>query len=144
LSNVVPQGMVVFVPSYSYEEQLVARWEETGLLKRIGKRKVVIREPRGAGKLDTVLDAYAKACGGDGGDGGGGGATTGGLLLSVVGGKLSEGINFSDGLARCVVVVGMPYSHPNDPEIVSRMAFLDRTQRPQQQRGTGARGTYAD
>jgi chromosome transmission fidelity protein 1 len=127
--------MVVFVPSYSYEEQLVARWTETGLLARLGKRKVVIREPRGgAGKLDTVLDLYAKACeGGDSSCGSTGQATTGGLLLSVVGGKLSEGINFSNGLARCVVVLGMPYSHPNDPEIVSRMAFLDRTQKSQQQ-----------
>ena len=54
--------------------------------------------------------------------GGGGGA----LLFCVVGGKMSEGINFSDDLARGVAVVGLPYPNPSDPELVERMAYLDR------------------
>jgi Rad3-related DNA helicase len=53
---------------------------------------------------------------------GGGGA----LLFCVVGGKMSEGINFSDDLARGVAVVGLPYPNPSDPELVERMAYLDR------------------
>lgn len=37
------------------------------------------------------------------------GELTGGVLLGVCRGKLSEGIDFSDDAARCVVIVGIPY-----------------------------------
>lgn len=47
-------------------------------------------------------------------------------MLCVVGGKLSEGINFGDGLGRCVVVLGLPYPNPADPELQERMAHFDK------------------
>ena len=43
----------------------------------------------------------------------------------VAGGKMSEGINFSDDLGRCVVVVGLPYPNARSPELVEKMNFLD-------------------
>jgi len=33
----------------------------------------------------------------------------GGIFFAVAGAKLSEGIDFTDGMARLVVVVGIPY-----------------------------------
>ena len=42
-----------------------------------------------------------------------------------MGGTLSEGINFSDNLARCVVILGLPYSNINSIEIKEMMAKFD-------------------
>lgn len=49
----------------------------------------------------------------------------GALLFSVMGGKLSEGINFSDDLARCVVVVGLPYPDYNDVILKEKLKFVE-------------------
>ena len=46
-------------------------------------------------------------------------------MFSVVGGKLSEGINFSDDMGRCIVVVGLPFPNPSDPELTMRMNFIE-------------------
>lgn len=49
-----------------------------------------------------------------------GGAT----LFAVIGAKLSEGLNFADDLARCVVIVGLPYANLGSPELVERMKYV--------------------
>ncbi len=73
---------------------------------RFFRLKSIFSEPRSAKDVDVVLRDFSLAAragawkslpsDGSGGGGGGGGA----LLLSVVGAKMSEGINFSDDLAR--------------------------------------------
>jgi chromosome transmission fidelity protein 1 len=46
------------------------------------------------------------------------------LLFSVISGKLSEGINFSDNLCRLILLVGIPYPNPYTPEHQARQTYL--------------------
>ncbi|RXM29112.1 putative ATP-dependent RNA helicase DDX11 [Acipenser ruthenus] len=124
LCNVVPGGVVCFFPSYEYEKRIHAHWEQTGLLARLSAKKKIFQEPKKASQVEQVLAEYSRCiqrCSPSAGP------LTGALLFSVVGGKMSEGINFSDELGRCVVMVGMPYPNIKSPELQEKMAYLDKT-----------------
>lgn len=40
-------------------------------------------------------------------------------------GKLSEGIDFSDRDARCVIIIGVPFLELKDPKVVIKKHHLD-------------------
>ncbi|XP_063824609.1 ATP-dependent DNA helicase DDX11 [Ostrinia nubilalis] len=119
--NIVPGGVVCFLPSYSYEKSVYDHLKKAGVIDAICKKKTVFREPKSAAEVDQVLSKYATAVKKKSGD------QNGALLLSVVGGKLSEGLNFSDDLGRCVIVVGMPYPNSKSAELQEKMSYLNRT-----------------
>ncbi len=115
IAGITPAGVVVFLPSYSYAGQLFAQWRKTETWNRLGKKKALFFESQG--NLETLLTSYHAACH----------EPQGAMLFAVVGGKLSEGINFKDDLARCVVMVGLPYPNPRDPQLRAKMEYLDKT-----------------
>lgn len=114
LAEVVPAGMVVFFCSYDYLHSVHEYLKREGLLERIQRHKDVFIEPKQSGQTEKILHDYSVAV-----------KRRGAMLFSVVGGKLSEGLNFSDDLGRCVVVVGMPYPNKTSPELVQKMQYLD-------------------
>ena len=125
ICSVVPDGVVVFFPSYGYLDEVVAAWGRQGdgapIWDRLKQRKKVFRESKG-GSSDQVLQEYTESILATAQ-----GAKGGALLLSVVGGKMSEGINFSDRLGRCVVVVGLPYPNIASPEWKAKMEYIEST-----------------
>ncbi|XP_043283934.1 ATP-dependent DNA helicase DDX11 isoform X2 [Venturia canescens] len=130
LCNIVPGGVVVFLPSYGYEEALYKHLDKEGIITKIRGKKQVYREPKLASQVNLVLDNYANDIKNPKKP------QNGSLLFSVVGGKLSEGLNFSDDLGRCVVVVGMPYPNIKSPELQEKMKYLNENVKP------GAGSTY--
>ncbi|XP_076952036.1 uncharacterized protein LOC143625638 [Bidens hawaiensis] len=116
LVAVVPQGIIVFFSSFDYEESVYDAWKASGTLGRIMKRKRVFKEPRKTTEVEVVLKEYKESID----------ANNGAVILAVVGGKISEGINFSDGLGRCIVMVGLPYPSPSDIELMERVKHIDR------------------
>lgn len=49
----------------------------------------------------------------------------GAIFFGVCGGKLSEGIDFSDDMARLVIIVGIPFGYMGDSRNKSKMEYLD-------------------
>ncbi|KAK2594485.1 ATP-dependent DNA helicase chl1 [Conoideocrella luteorostrata] len=140
ICSVVPDGVVVFFPSYGYLDEVVEAWsrppqastQTASLWDRLQLRKRVFRETRGCSS-DEVLQEYTQAILGSGQSNDtanppvAGTRKGGALLLSVVGGKMSEGINFSDRLGRCVMVVGLPYPNIASPEWKAKMEYIETT-----------------
>ena len=132
--SIVPDGVVVFFPSYGYLDEVVNAWQKNqgagsqSIWSRLEARKALFRESKG-GSSDDVLSEYTKATLGD--DGASSKPSTapskGALLLSVVGGKMSEGINFADRLGRCVMVVGLPYPNIASPDWKAKIEYIETT-----------------
>lgn len=59
LAAVVPQGLVAFAPSFAYCEQLLQRWEASGLLPQLSARKKFFRWAAlalaGGGELGSAM-----------------------------------------------------------------------------------------
>ncbi|KAM8751701.1 ATP-dependent DNA helicase DDX11 isoform 1-T1 [Acanthopagrus schlegelii] len=124
ICNVVPGGVVCFFPSYEYSRRIISHWEASGALTRLANKKKIFQEPKKANQVEQVLSEFSRCiqrCAADSSS-----TLTGALLFSVVGGKMSEGINFSDDLGRCVVMVGMPYPNIKSPELQEKMSYLDK------------------
>ncbi|KAJ2255347.1 DEAD H (Asp-Glu-Ala-Asp His) box helicase 11 [Coemansia sp. RSA 455] len=100
LCQVIPGGVVAFFPSYALLDRMYRNWTAAGIIDCIAKRRpVFVESSTSSGDVLELYLARIKVAG-----------STGALLLSVVGGRLSESINLSDNLGRAVVMVGVPFS----------------------------------
>ncbi|KAG8811441.1 ATP-dependent DNA helicase chl1 [Serendipita sp. 399] len=119
LVNIVPDGMIVFFPSYAFLNILRTKWKENGMLDKLALKKTVLFEPQEAGSVEAILQEFTTAIRRKTDD-----KRKGALLLAVVGAKLSEGLNFSDELARAVVIVGLPFANVGSVELQERMRYV--------------------
>ena len=113
ICNTIPNGIVVFFPSYDYEARVFKHFDQNGILTKF--KKSIFREPKKTSEMDSVLKNYSRSA-----------RNSGAILFSVVGGKMSEGINFSDELGRCVVMIGLPFPNAHSPELKEKMNYLNK------------------
>ncbi|KAJ1909776.1 ATP-dependent DNA helicase chl1 [Tieghemiomyces parasiticus] len=132
LCNIIPNGLVCFFPSYAYLHQVHAEWQRSGMLDRLHRKKAIFTEPQTSTEVEAMLAQYSSAAMGKVTTGTNGDDSrdkksdqaNGALLLSVVGGKMSEGINFGDELGRGVVMVGLPFANLGSLELQEKIRFV--------------------
>ncbi|KAK6035552.1 hypothetical protein COOONC_26942 [Cooperia oncophora] len=114
MAAVVPDGMVVFFTSYVYMEQVIGVWYEQHVIDELMKSKLLFIETNDALETSVALEKYVEAC-----DSG-----RGACLFSVARGKVSEGIDFSHHLGRCVIMLGIPYVYTESRILRARLEYL--------------------
>lgn len=102
-SRIIPAGLIVFFTSFNYMEQVLVNWQSLKIIDEIGRIKKIFIEKRGESS-DVLLSEFERVIK----------SKKGALIFAVMGGKLSEGINFADNLGRGVITVGLPYANINE------------------------------
>lgn len=113
----IPHGAVLFFPSYNYMDLVHSIWKKKGILAIIERKKKIFMESSGHSNADFLLQKYSRKIQEE---------NDGALLFSVVGGKMSEGINFSDSLARAVFVIGLPFPNAFASELIAKRKHIEK------------------
>ncbi|KAF9887134.1 ATP-dependent DNA helicase chl1 [Aspergillus nanangensis] len=124
ICQVIPDGVVAFFPSYDYLSRVLGIWKKSivggrdqTLYSFISQKKPILFESRDMPtSTEDLLQRYSDSIAS------GGGA----LLLSVIGGKLSEGINFSDRLGRGVLIVGLPFPNIRSAMWQAKIQYIEQ------------------
>ncbi|QHS76720.1 DNA helicase [Saccharomyces paradoxus] len=113
LSKAVPKkgGMVAFFPSYQYLAHVIQCWKQNNRFATLNSVREIFYESKDG---DDILSGYSDSVA----------EGKGSLLLAIVGGKLSEGINFQDDLCRAVVMVGLPFPNIFSGELIVKRKHL--------------------
>ncbi|KAI9504346.1 helicase C-terminal domain-containing protein [Coemansia spiralis] len=128
-----PDGMLVFVTSYSLMSKLLSRWKLTGHLAKIGAHKEVFTEMQGGSKeeFDVLLSQYCDYM--KKSKGSSLPLKRGAIMFAVYRGKVSEGIDFSDHLCRTIVNIGIPYPAFKDVKVALKREYNDSRRKTQLQ-----------
>ncbi|XP_059139041.1 Fanconi anemia group J protein homolog isoform X2 [Physella acuta] len=125
--EIVPHGVLCFLPSYNVLNKLTSRWESTGVMKKIASVKRIIIEPRGSDKTDFEgqMEIFYEALKPTAGDS----ILTGAVFFAVCRGKVSEGLDFADNFARAVITVGIPFPNFKDVQVEQKKQYNDSHRR---------------
>ncbi|KAI3727225.1 hypothetical protein L1987_67037 [Smallanthus sonchifolius] len=125
-ARIVPDGLLVFFPSYYLLNLCVDYWKNMSgtstnsstIWERICKHKLPVVEPRQSSLFPQAIDDYMAKLRDT--------STNGAVFFAVCRGKVSEGLDFADQAGRAVIVTGIPFALWNDPKVRLKREFLDQ------------------
>lgn len=113
--RIVPNGVLVFFPSYATLNRFMEVWSRSdNILKRIAEFKTIVREPNDSKSLKLAINNFITNA-----------TKKGAIFLAVCKGKVAEGIDFSDELARAVIMVGIPFPSMSDKRVQVKKSYLN-------------------
>ncbi|XP_028756068.1 regulator of telomere elongation helicase 1 homolog isoform X1 [Neltuma alba] len=129
LARIVPDGLLVFFPSYYLLDQCIGCWKNmtngnsTSIWERICKHKKPVIEPRQSSLFSLSIEDYVSKLKDT--------SASGAVFFAVCRGKVSEGLDFADHAGRAVMIIGMPFATSNDPKVRLKREYLDQQSQTQ-------------
>lgn len=115
--RVIPDGLLVFFPSYPIMSKCQEMWQSEGIWSSINNIKPVFVEPQRKDTFNTVISDYYKNISDPN--------TKGACFMAVCRGKVSEGLDFADMNGRAVIITGLPFPPLKDPRIILKKKYLE-------------------
>jgi regulator of telomere elongation helicase 1 len=117
LIRIIPNGVLIFFPSYLIMEKTIEHWHSNGIWESIDRIKSIYVEPKDKISFDNAMvDYYSKIQDPN---------YKGAIFMGVCRGKVSEGLDFADINGRAVIITGLPYPPFKDPKIILKKRYLD-------------------
>ncbi|KAL1925428.1 uncharacterized protein VTP21DRAFT_311 [Calcarisporiella thermophila] len=122
ISRIVPDGLLVFFPSYGVLQGCMQNWHQAkagqkSIWERIKSFKRPVVESKNKQEFGSIMNEFYKAIEEKG--------RNGAVLFAVCRGKVSEGLDFADSRARAVVITGLPYPAARDPKVILKKQYLN-------------------
>ena len=118
IAQKTPGGILLFFPSYRVMETCYETWQNHDIYRKIDAVKTLLKEPKDPAQYQIIMDRYYSSIFEE--------ENGGAILMGVCRGRISEGLDFSDNAARCVIIVGIPYPQITDAKVVLKKDYLDR------------------
>ena len=115
LVKATPKGMVVFFSSYAAMSNFYECWLDLGIINQMEQIKVICREHKYARQFKSSFKKFMRYY-----------KSKGALFMGVCSGKLSEGIDFTDEMARMVIMVGVPFPSTTSPAVNSKKIYMNQ------------------
>lgn len=115
--RIIPDGVLVFFPSYAVLKSCVDYWTSSGIFTNITLQKAVVREGQRDLDFTSLIQSYYENVDSS--------EKRGCVLLAVCRGRVSEGMDFADQYARAAIVIGLPLPPFYDPRVQLKKKYLD-------------------
>lgn len=125
----VPDGLLVFFPSYPVMNTCLDFWRGNGVWQDIYAQKQMFIEAQTKHECNAVIKDYCDKINEPN--------SNGAIFMAIMRGKVSEGLDFADVYGRAVIICGIPYAPCKESKVELKKQYLNANRTRENQLMTG-------
>ena len=111
----VPDGMLIFFPSYSLMVKTIFQWTKFKIIEKMSFYKKIFQETNNSSEFPKLKEEYENHIY----------YNSGAVFFSVWRGKVSEGLDFPSRAAQSVIIIGVPNANWSSARVQLKIKYMD-------------------